>query len=78
MISKTTEKFKRHPTLNRALELADAKYPELLIHIAKDGGDVIELYLEDVEDFNPSKTRIAHYNKWYDEISYARLEYVSE
>ena len=61
------QKHERHPALDRAIELAEKEYPNLEINIARDGGDIIELLLYDMKDYNYSNCILFSYNKWYDE-----------
>ncbi len=72
------QKHKHRPTLDRAIELADKTFPKLEVNVARDGGDVVELLLYDVEEFRDSNHRIAHYNKWYDEIRFSKLVYTDD
>ena len=70
MLAKEVWTTPSHPALVRALELAEKAYPKHEISIARDGGDVIELWLQDVEEYQHSACLHASYNKWYDEISF--------
>jgi len=63
--------YVHHPSLDRAIALAEEHYPALEINITKDEGDIVKLYLQDLESFGNDV--IASYNKWYDEVTFYKL-----
>lgn len=72
------EKHEHRKTLDRAIELAEEKFPKLEINVARDGGDVVELLLYDVEEYNHADHRVGCYNKWYDQMSFCSLTFTDD
>lgn len=70
-----TQTVRPRKTLNRAIELAEQAFPELELSIARDGADIIQLFLFDGVGFRCSDSMIASYNKWYDEITFYKLTF---